>query len=964
MKVTKSNIILVIMLSLVTIGMTVQTLPFTTNIDPVKEVIISFEPAQSNTVLGKLASYGVNIIEKYNIISAVAVTLPSSLVNVVSQIPGVKYVEDNAHYTKDITPNDPRFSELWGMSRIKAPQAWDLTTGSSSVLVAVIDEGIDINHPDLAANIWTNPGEIPNNGIDDDNNGYIDDINGWNFLDKNNLVYGGDPTKDTHGTHVAGTIGAVGNNGIGVVGVNWNVKIMSLKFLGATGGSTTDAISAVQYASAMGVKIISASWGGGPYNQALKDAIDAFPGLFVAAAGNSAADNDATPHYPSSYTSTNLISVASSTSTDGMSSFSNYGATSVDIAAPGSNILSTYPGNSYNTISGTSMATPHVSGAAALLLARDPTLTTAQLKQKLIDGVDVVPAFQGKVVSNGILNVYKSMTGSTPPPSSTKTSTFTGTVSSTTVDQVHYFDLTATGTISATLSWPAGPDVDMYLYAPGVNVYGTGYVTRAYTTANPETLSYSATITGTWAIRVNYYSGSSASYTLSVTYPVSGTVDTTPPAQVTGLTANAVSTSQINLAWNANTEPDLANYKIYRGGILLTSTTVTSYSDTGLASGTSYSYQVSAVDTSTNEGLKSTTATATTLTPSDTTPPSVTIVTPTGTVSGTVVVEATITDNIGVSSADYRIDTGVWVALIKGTGSSWTANLDTTTLTDANHTIEVRGLDAAANTGTATGTFTVSNTPPSTPGKYTFTGTVSSTSPDQVFYFNVTTTGTISATLSWPAGPDVDMYLYAPGANVYGTGYVTRAYTTANPETLSYSATTTGKWAIRVNYYSGASASFTLDVTVPVPSTTKTSTFTGIVSSATVDQVYYFDLTATGTISATLSWPAGPDVDMYLYAPGVNVYGTGYATRAYTTANPETLSFSATTTGTWAIRVNYYSGASASFTLSVTYPVAAATPANVGSVYGTSSITAQLPSGSFGSDMVGTYSPAVIWNYI
>ncbi len=513
--------------------------------------------------------------------------------------------------------------------------------------------------------------------------------------------------------------------------------------------------------------------------------------------------------------------------------------------------------------------------------------------------------------------------------------------------QVKGLTASAVSTTQIDLSWTANtePDLASYkIYRDGVYLTSTTVTSFSDTGLTANTLyNYQVSALDT-STNEGLKSASVSATTLTPT-------DTTPPAQVTGLTATAISSTQIDLSWSANTEPDLANYRIYRGGVFLTTTTSTSFSDTGLTASTLYSYQISAVDTSANEGLKSTSASATTLNPADTIPPVVTIVTPTGTVSGSTLIEATITDNIGVTSTDYRIDAGVWTALTKGTGTSWTATLDTTLLADGSHTIEVRGIDAATNTGTASGTFTVSNTPPPTPGKYTFTGTVSSTSPDLVFYFDVTAAGTISASLSWPAGPDVDMFLYAPGVNVYGTGYATRAYTTANPEFMSYSTSTMGKWAIRVNHYSGSSASFTLDVNVPVPGSSKTSTFTGIVSTSVKDQVYYFDVTAVGTISATLSWASGPDVDMYLYAPGVNVYGTGYATRAYTTANPESLSFSATTTGRWAIRVNHYSGSSASFTLTVTYPIAPVTPASIPST--TTVLGIELPTQAFNGPMLG-----------
>ncbi len=834
---TRYKISILAVVALVAIGLTIGSLTYTTNPNPETILLVGFD---QNFDFGKFQSiidrYGGEILEQYTIISAIAVKVPASVATILESLPGVSYVEQNQKYYADVIPNDPQWSSLWGMQRIQADSAWDITTGSNEVLVAVIDEGIDVNHPDLAANIWVNPGEIAGNGIDDDGNGYVDDINGWNFVDDNGQVYGGNPNQDTHGTHVAGTIGAVGNNGVGVVGVNWNVKMMSLKFLGSQGGSTADGISAIQYATMMGADIISASWGGGGYSQAMKDAIDAFPGLFVAAAGNDGVDNDASPHYPSSYSSANLIAVASSTSTDSMSSFSNYGATSVDIAAPGSSILSTYPGNNYNTISGTSMATPHVSGAAALLLANDPTLTATQLKQKLMDYSDPVPAFSGKVVSGGILNVYRALTGAAPPPPPpTQTDTFTGTVSSSVKNQIHYFDVTATTSqISATLTWPGSTDVDMYLYAPGSDPNGGSWVTRAYTTSNPETMSYSPTQTGTWAIRVNHYSGSSATYTLEVTYPVS---EAPPP---------------------------------------------------------------------------------------DTTAPSVTISSPTGTVSGSVTVQATITDNIGVVSADYRVDGGIWVSMTNTVDDEWTATLDTTALADGTHTLEVRGADAAGNTGSATGTFTSSNTAPPPPdGQETFTGTVSSSVKNQIFYFDVTATGDIVATLSWPGSADVDMYLYAPGSDPNGGGWVARAYTLNNPESITYSATQTGTWAIRVNHYSGSSASFTLDVTYPVGGGTGTGeqTFTGTVSSSVRNQVFYFDITATGDIVATLSWPGSADIDMYLYAPGSDPYGSSWVKRAYTLSNPESITYTATQTGTWAIRVNHYSGSSASFTLEVSYPI-------------------------------------------
>ena len=319
-------------------------------------------------------------------------------------------------------PNDPKFSEQWGLSNsgqtggisgadIKIQGGWKVTTGSKDIVVAVIDTGVDHTHPDLAANIWRNPGETLN-GKDDDGNGYVDDIYGWDFINNDN-----DPMDDNgHGTHVAGVIGAVGNNGVGIAGMNWNVKIMPLKFLRADGnGDTAAGLNAIAYARRMGADVITCSWGGSARSQALADAIAATNVLFSCAAGNTGTNNDINQHYPSGFDSPQIISVAASEANDGIPSFSNYGATTVDVAAPGDWIMSTYPsslGHSYVKMKGTSMAAPHVSGLAALLLAKDPTLTPAQLKQKIMDTSDKLSAFSGKSVSGGRINVEKALGGS------------------------------------------------------------------------------------------------------------------------------------------------------------------------------------------------------------------------------------------------------------------------------------------------------------------------------------------------------------------------------------------------------------------------------------------------------------------------------------------------------------------------------------------------------------------------
>src|SRR5262245_18714042 len=339
--------------------------------------------------------------------------------------PLVEAVEPNYVVRAVVTPNDPRFGELWGLQNIgqtggrndadvDAPEAWDTVTGSSSVVTAVIDTGVDYTHPDLAANMWTNPGEIPGNGIDDDGNGYVDDVHGYDFYNND-----GDPFDDHgHGTHAAGTIAAVGDNGVGVVGVSWTARIMALKFLGPDGsGSISGAISAVLYAADMGARVMNNSWGGGGFSQALQDAITAAleaDALFVAAAGNIASSNDALPHYPYNYDVANVLAVAATDHLDAKASFSSYGAATVHIGAPGVNILSSVPASGAacgadpsgdRLGNGTSVATSHVSGAATLLLAQDPSRTAVGLKNLLMETVDPVPALAGITVTGGRLNI-------------------------------------------------------------------------------------------------------------------------------------------------------------------------------------------------------------------------------------------------------------------------------------------------------------------------------------------------------------------------------------------------------------------------------------------------------------------------------------------------------------------------------------------------------------------------------
>jgi subtilisin family serine protease len=339
--------------------------------------------------------------------------------------PAVAYADLNYEVRAWVIPNDPRFDELWGLRNtgqtggtpgadIRATDAWALATGDTNTIVAVLDTGIDYTHPDLAENLWTNPGETPGNGIDDDGNGIVDDVYGARWTSGSGAPTSGNPMDgNSHGTHVAGTIAARGNNGIGVAGVNWRARLMALKFLSDAGsGFIADAVSALDYAIDQGAKLSNNSWGGGGYSQAMKDMIDAAGAaghLFVTAAGNSASDNDLIPQYPATYNCPNIVSVASSDHDDARSSFSCFGRTTVHLAAPGSSILSTVPGGGYGMLSGTSMATPHVAGAAALLWSLHPTAPYALIKQALIEGVDILPEWTDRTVAGGRLNVARAI---------------------------------------------------------------------------------------------------------------------------------------------------------------------------------------------------------------------------------------------------------------------------------------------------------------------------------------------------------------------------------------------------------------------------------------------------------------------------------------------------------------------------------------------------------------------------
>ncbi|UCG51055.1 MAG: S8 family serine peptidase [Candidatus Latescibacterota bacterium] len=423
------------------------------------QVIVKMRPGSAPTDKDAvLANLGASVIRHFSLIDAelwqISGLSPEDAVERFSNDPRIEYIEpDYIVYADDLFPDDPEFERLWGLHNtgqtggtpdadIDAPEAWQIETGDT-VLVGVIDTGVDWTHEDLAANMWINPGEIPGNDTDDDGNGYVDDVRGWDFVGNDEL-----PMDDHgHGSHVSGTIAAVGNNGIGVVGVSWSARIMALKFLNSEGqGYTSGAISAVEYATMMGAKLTNNSWGGGGASEALRDAIEASGNagmLFVASAGNAGRDTDVFPQYPAAYDLENIITVAWTNHNDGLAMNSNYGATTVDLGAPGQGIYSSLPGNTYGYYNGTSMAAPHVSGAASLLWADSPGLGNLEVKELILSSVDSIPDLVGRSVTGGRLNVFgalRALVDTIPPAAVTDLAT------------------TAPTSNSITLTWTASGD--------------------------------------------------------------------------------------------------------------------------------------------------------------------------------------------------------------------------------------------------------------------------------------------------------------------------------------------------------------------------------------------------------------------------------------------------------------------------------------------------------------------------
>ena len=388
------------------------------------EILVQFsQQIGRDKIAGLLNGSGMYVAEVLNAANLCRVKIPDTLkvedaVKMLKGIPEVKFSEPNFIVHTTAVPNDASFSSQWGLQNtgdnggtvdadIDAPEAWDQATGSSSVIVALVDEGIDLAHPDLAGNIWVNPNEIPGNGVDDDGNGFIDDVNGWDFKHGDATVYDS-AGEDRHGTEVAGIIGAEGNNSVGTAGICWHVRIMPVKFIASGSGTVANAILALNYAVSQGAKVINCSWGGTSYSAALESAFQSVLNagiLVVTSAGNSGKDTDTNAHYPSNYDLSNILSVAATDKNDNLSYFSNYGQTSVDLAAPGSSIYTTIPGGGYASFSGTSASTPFVTGAAALALSVTPGLSYSELKARILNAVDPIADLAAKTVSGGRLNL-------------------------------------------------------------------------------------------------------------------------------------------------------------------------------------------------------------------------------------------------------------------------------------------------------------------------------------------------------------------------------------------------------------------------------------------------------------------------------------------------------------------------------------------------------------------------------
>ena len=609
--------------------------------------------------------------------------------------PDVLYAQPNyiRRTTSTGVPNDPLWlsNSLWGMHKIKAPDVWaNYGTGSSTIVIGSIDTGVNYSHSDLAANMWTNPGEVAGNGIDDDNNGYVDDVHGINAL-----THSGNPMDDHgHGTHTAGTMAGVGNNGVGVVGVNWNARILACKFLSASGiGTDAGAIECFNYLTqqkqrGVNIRVSNSSWGAtreGGVPTALKAAIDAAGAagiLNICAAGNSGSNNVTAPYDPASLTSASIIAVAASSTDDSRAGFSNYG-TNVHLAAPGAWIVSTY-GFNYGELSGTSMAAPHVAGAAALVASLSPSSPPLAIKDLLISNVDVRPEWSGLVSSGGrlnVLNAVQSLVGGLPPESQTLLTTQVPDGEFRDGGGITYelglkLRSDVAGQITALRYWKAslenGPHIGRVWTAAGQLLATVTFTNETAVGWQQQALATPIAIAAQADYVVTVSTGANGYYVSAVLPGATFAVIVTNGH----LTTSGVNAGRYGPLGSAAPNPSEGNY--FRDIVFVP--------DTG---------------------------------PADTTPPTVAITAPGSgsTVGGTVTLSATASDNIGVAGVQFQVD-GANVGSEIAT-APYSVSWNSGAVTNGPHTVTAIARDGAGNTTPASIGVTVSNggTPP--PGQQT-----------------------------------------------------------------------------------------------------------------------------------------------------------------------------------------------------------------------------------------------------
>ena len=486
-------------------------------------------------------------------------------------------------------------------------EAWSLSIGDPDLVIAVIDDGVEYTHPDINDQMWVNPGEVVD-GVDNDGNGYVDDIFGYDFYSNDSDPYDDNninTEQGGHGTHVAGTICAEGNNSIGIVGVVQQCRIMALRFLGPQGGYTSDAISAVNYAVGKGVRLSNNSWGGGDYSMSLYLAIQSAGNqghLFLAAAGNDGIDVDnTTPHYPSSYDLPNIVSVAATDNRDQLASSSNFGVNSVDVAAPGVDIASSAWG-SYYFFSGTSMATPNVTGVAALILSQNPGFSYAQVRDRLLQTARAVPGLSGKVATGGVVNALAALSVTPPEPPPAAPSNLAA-------------QATGTNSIALTFTDNASDEDGFKVYRSAAGADFSLLTTLSADTTAHTDEGLSAGTSYTYEVTAFNTAGESAASNTAT-----ATTDTEPvtlPSAPSALSAQATSfdTVVLNFTDNADNEDGFEISRSVAGAAFSVLTTldadVTSFADSGLEAETAYAYRVLAFNAA-GDSATSNQATATT----------------------------------------------------------------------------------------------------------------------------------------------------------------------------------------------------------------------------------------------------------------------------------------------------------------------------------------------------------------